>query len=281
MVDLRERMGRILSRTVIRSAVVLALLANVARAFAQTLPLKSPQAPPLTSNRPGIAESEAILIPRAFQIESGFTLAWFSDGDARHRQADLPEAMLRLGLTPRFEIFLNAPNMLWDRASVGGVSERTSGATDLSVNAKVGWLSEGADPLTLSSAFGLSLPVGSNEFSSGGYDPSLRLLWSRSLSGDFGLSGNLDIASVTAGPDRVTAGAASLGLGRGLNDSASWFVELFGDFVEGADTQWQLDGGVAFVPRPDFQIDLSAGRTLRSGPSAWFVAVGITLRHRR
>ncbi|MGH9383517.1 MAG: transporter [Vicinamibacterales bacterium] len=249
--------------------------------LAQTLPVSSPLAPPLTSNRPGIAESEAILVPRAFQLESGFTLAEFSDGGVRHRLVDLPEATLRFGLTPRFELFANLSSYFWDRATFGGRAERASGASDLSVNAKIGWLSEARHGITLAAAVGLSLPVGSDEFSSGGYDPSVRLLWSRSVPGDFGLSGNLDIASVTAGPERLTAGAASLGLGRGLSESSSWFVELFGDFVEGGSHQWQLDGGIAVVPRPDVQIDLSAGRTLQSGPSAWFLAAGITLRHRR
>ena len=107
------------------------------------------------------------------------------------------------------------------------------------------------------------------------------MLWGRSLPADFGLSGNLDIASLTVEDDRVAAAAASIGLARPLTQSTSWFVELFGTMVESSDPQWQLDGGVAIVTSDDFQIDLSAGRTLRSGPSAWFVAAGITLRYRR
>jgi hypothetical protein len=256
------------------------LLFSVAPVFAQNPPLKSPTAPPLTSNRPGISESEALLVPRSFQLESGFTFAGFNDDDVSHHVTDLPEATLRFGLTPRFELFANVSNGFWDRASIGSASSTTSGASDLSVNAKIGWLSEGADPFTLSAAVGLSLPIGSDEFSSGGYDPAVRLLWSRSLPSDFALSGNVNVASVTAESDRQTVGAASLGLGHPLNASTSWFVELFGRIADG-DTQWTLDSGVAIVTSDDFQIDLSAGRVLQSGPAAWFVAAGITLRHRK
>lgn len=254
-------------------AVVTALvLLCSARASAQT--------PPLTSNRPGISESEGLLVPRAIQLESGLTFAEFSDTVERHRVLDLPEATLRVGLTPRVELFANVSSWFLDHASLGDFSGNVSRASDSSVNVKLAWLSEERHGVTLNAAAGLSLPVGSDAFTSGGYDPSLRLLWSRRLPRDFGLSGNLDVASVTAGDQRVIASAASLGLARPLTASASWFVELFGDFVEG-DAEWQLDGGVAILTSDDFQIDLSAGRTLQSGPSAWFVAGGITIRHRR
>jgi Putative MetA-pathway of phenol degradation len=251
------------------------LLAIAAPALAQT------DAPPLTSNRPGISESEALLVPRAFQLESGFTFAEFtSDDEVRHRALDFPEATLRFGLTPRFEVFTNVSGYFRDRGTANGVSDSTTGTSDLSVHAKLGMLSEERHGITLTAAAGVSFPVGSRAFSSGGYDPSLRLLWSRSLPRSFGLSGNVDVASIAVEDDRITASAVSLGLAHPLTESSSWFVELFGDFAEG-DALWQLDGGVAIVTSDDFQIDISAGRTLQSGPSAWFAAVGITLRHRK
>ncbi len=239
------------------------------------------QVPALTSNRPGISESEALLVPRAFQLESGFTFAEFtSDDELRHQALDFPEATLRYGLTPRFELFANVSGYFRDRASANGVADTTTGTSDLSVHAKLGMLSEERHGITLTAAAGVSFPVGSRAFSSSGYDPSLRLLWSRSLPRSFGLSGNVNVASFKVDDDRITGSAASLGLAHPLTESSSWFVELFGDFAQG-DAIWQLDGGVAVVTSDDFQIDISGGRTLQSGPSAWFAAAGITLRHRR
>jgi hypothetical protein len=267
--------------TLYRSLVaMMTCLAICPNAFAQTLPIASPTAPPMTSNRPGISESEALLVPRSFQVELGMAFSEFSDALMRHQVVDLPEATIRFGVTPRVELFANVSNWFVDHRTFGDVSGDVSGAGDTSINAKLAWLSEGQHPINLNVAAGLSLPVGSDDFSSGGYDPSLRLLWSRSLPRDFAVSGNLDIASVTVGDDRLVASAASLGLGHSLTARSSWFVELFGDFVDG-DAQWQFDGGVAIVTSDDFQIDLSAGRTLQSGPAAWFVAAGITIRHRR
>jgi hypothetical protein len=267
MVNLRNGMGRILSQ-------LCALVAFSVPAGAQDVP-------PVTSNRPGIAESEALLVPRAFQVEAGFTFAEFTDEAGRHRLIDFPEATFRFGFRPRLELFANISNYNWDHASESDSLETMTGGSDLSLHAKVGLLSEETDRVTLSAAVGLSLPVGSRSFSSDGYDPSLRVLWARSLPSDFGLSGNLDVASVTVDDSRVGLTAASIGLSRPLTESTSWFVELFGTLVESSDANWQFDGGVAIVTSDDFQIDLSTGRSLRGGPAAWFASAGITLRHRR
>jgi hypothetical protein len=255
-------------------AVVCACLAVSTPALAQVSEL--------TSNRPGISESEALLVPRAFQLESGFTFARFDDRDGRHSQVDFPEATLRFGFTERFEAFVNGSNLVWNRTiSSPGVSAATTRGSDFSLNAKVGLLSEDADKITLSAAMGLSLPVGSEGESSDGYDPSLRLLWAKDLPRGFWIAGNLNISSETVDDHRHALGSASLGLGNGFVKSSSWFVELFGDFLNGESARWQLDGGFALAATTDMQFDISAGRTLQSGPPEWFVAAGISLRHRR
>jgi hypothetical protein len=251
-----------------------AILAGSSQAHAQT--------PELTSNRPGIAESEALLPRRAVQLETGLTYAEFDDGNGHHRQVDFPEATLRFGFTGRVEAFVNGTNLVWNRTtSSPGVSTASTRGTDFSLNMKVGLLSEDPDPMTLSAAIGLSLPVGSHGESSDGYDPSLRLLWSKDLSGGVGVAGNLNVSSATVDDERRALGAASIGIGRSFVKSSSWFVELFADFLEGDSAQWQLDGGFAIQTAPDRQIDISVGRTLKSGPAEWFAAAGLTLRRRR
>jgi hypothetical protein len=238
--------------------------------------------PELTSNRPGISESEALLPPKAFQLESGLTYAEFDDGDGRHRQVDFPEATLRFGLATRFEAFVNGSNLVWNRTiSAPGVSSASTRGTDFSLNLKVGFLSEDANTFTLSTAMGVSLPVGSEGESSDGYDPSLRMLWNKNLPGGYWVAGNLNISSETEDDQRHAFGAASIGVGHPFVKSSSWFVELFGDFLEGENARWQLDGGFAILATPDRQIDLSAGVTLKTGTPEWFAAAGITLRRRR
>jgi hypothetical protein len=259
------------------------ILAQLCTVLALTPPaLAQTGAPPITSNRPGISESESLLPPKAFQLESGFTFAKFDDGQGRHSQVDLPEATLRFGLAKRFEAFVNASNLVWNRTrSSGGVSTAETRGSDLSLNAKVGLLSEDPHPFTLSAAMGVSLPVGSEGESSGGYEPSLRLLWAKALPGDFGMAGNLDVSSETSDGQRHAVGAASIGFGHRFVQSTAWFVELFGDFAKAQSAQWQFDGGLAIVARPDLQLDISAGRTLQRGPPEWFFASGLSLRHRR
>ena len=41
---------------------------------------------------------------------------------------------------------------------------------------------------------------------------------------------------------------------------------------------WTLDGGVAWVAKPNLQWDVFAGHTLHDRRDDWFVSAGITIR---
>ena len=250
------------------AALALALLAPASPAAAQ-----SP--PPITSNRPGISESEALVLRHAFQVEAGVTYSAFRDEAERHQQLDFPEATIRVGLTERVEVFVAATGYFVDMTADAGT---TQGGSDVQINAKFGLLHRSS--FTLSAATGLSIPTGSTAFSSGGYDPSLRFLWSKSLPRDWSVAGNLVFSDVTIEENRRAAAGASLSTGHPLVHSASWFAELFGNATNDEGSLWRLDGGVAIPVRSDFQIDVSGGRTLATGPSAWFLGAGISARHR-
>jgi hypothetical protein len=237
--------------------------------------------PPITSNRPGISESEALLMPRAWQVESGVSVAGSTDDGVGHTQWTVPELTLRVGVTPRVELFVNATGFLLDVARDAGGDVTSMGGSDVQLNAKLGLLTEGPHLLTLSVAAGVSFPTGATVFSSGGYDPSLRVLWSRNLPRDWYIGGNIVLSGTTIEERRSTAGGASVSMGHPISDAASWYVELFGNITRRESSLWRLNGGVAKVVGADLQLDLSAGRAVLTGAGAWFVSAGISYRFHR
>src|SRR5688572_10261158 len=120
-----------------------------------------PAPPQITSNRPGIAESEALMMPGAWQVESGVTVSASTGDGVDHRQWTIPELTLRAGLTRRVEVFLNATGFVLDVARDTGTSATTTGVSDVQLNAKLGLLTENSNVMTLSVAAGVSFPTGS------------------------------------------------------------------------------------------------------------------------
>jgi Putative MetA-pathway of phenol degradation len=237
--------------------------------------------PQITSNRPGIAESEALMMPGAWQVESGVTVSASTDDGVDHRQWTIPELTLRAGLTRRVEVFLNATGFVLDVARDTGTSATTTGVSDVQLNAKLGLLTENSNVMTLSVAAGVSFPTGATVFSSGGYDPSLRVLWSKDLAGNWYIGGNIVLADTTIEERRTAAGGVGVSTGHAISGAWSWYVELFGNITQRDSSLWRLDGGVAIVTRPDLQFDVSAGRAVLSGSGAWFVSAGVSYRFRR
>jgi len=239
-------------------------------------------APPLTSNRPGLGESESLVPAGAVQFESGFSLGRMTGAGLRITTLSVPEGMLRLGLAPRLELFASGEGFVWSRQTTGGQSITDRGGSDLSIDAKVAIVPASDSPFAVSIAGGLSLPTGVEAFSSGGVDPSVRLLWSRALQADFALGGTIAVASQSSrASTRETVGAVALGVSRAVSSSTSWFAEIFGALAPNAADTWTFNGGIAVVTGTDMQLDASGGRAVRGPGADWFLSAGITLRHRR
>ena len=236
--------------------------------------------PPLTSNRPGIGESEALVIPRAVQIEAGGIFEGAPPTDERRWTETWGQLTFRYGVSRRIEIFGGWDGLSLDRVSAQGVSRVVAGGNDLRVGAKLGLLTEEANGLTVTISPSWSFPVGSEEFTSGSQDPSFRLMWSRSLPRDWSVSGNLLWVRTSDLIGRYWETGVTVGVTRGLTDRLSAFVEESSVWDPDRPNNWSLDGGVAWVVRPDLQFDTSVGHTWLDEAGEWFVSAGITVRRR-
>ena len=237
-------------------------------------------APPLTSNRPGIGDSEALVGRGVVQVEGGFQGQAPPPGSDQGWTQTWGELNFRFGLSPRIEIFTGWDGLSLDRVHVDGQSRREAGGNDLLVGAKLAVLHEDRHGVTLTVAPAWSFPVGSEDFTSGSIDGSFRLLWARSLPRDWSLSGNLLFTRTSDAGGRYWDNGVTLDATRALTPTVSVFAEVSGDLPESHPDAWTVDGGVAWVARPNLQWDISAGHTFQDRGPDWFVSAGITVRRR-
>lgn len=250
-------------------------------AFAQAQPLPAaPQAvvPPLTSNRPGIADSEALVPVGALQLEGGLELDEAPSGSDPRWTQTWGELTLRYGVARRIEVFGGWDGLSLDRAFVDGQSRIVAGGNDVLIGTKLSLLTEDAHGFTLTIAPSWSFPLGAEEFTSGSEDPSFRVLWARSLPREWAISGNLLWTRTSDASGRYWETDVMAGLTRSLTGTLSAFVEGSDATRAGHADSWTVDSGLAWVVGLDRQLDVSAGYT--PVDHVWFVSAGITLRRR-
>lgn len=232
--------------------------------------------PPITSNRPGIGDSEALVGRTIVQLELGVQTGRSISGDERNWTTGWGQSTLRIGIVDPIEVFVTWGGLSVDRDSVEGVTRIETGATYLLMGSKFAVLNESRHGLTLTLAPSFSIPIGGDDSSSGSYDGSLRLLWARSLPKDWDVSGNILFLSTTDETGRHWDNLVTVSGGRSLSSSISAFVELATGLAEPRAST--VDGGIAWVPRDNVQWDVSAGLLVRGPGQNWFVSGGVTLR---
>ena len=229
----------------------------------------------LVTDRPDFTESSLVVGRGVWQLETG--AAYVGDADGARAFA-APQALLRLGLTDRFELRLGASGFLVERSTLG--ADQTVGGSDFEVGAKFTLLDEDRHGVALAIIPIVSLPVGSAAFSSGGVDPTVKVTLARELAGGFGLSGNVNVMSQSEDDGHVTRGAWSVSLGHALFLGWGGYAEVYGfsSVVRGGQAAWTFNGGLTHGIGADRQFDVTLGRGLTAAADDWFVSAGFSLR---
>jgi hypothetical protein len=236
--------------------------------------------PPLTSNRPGIADSEALVPSGAFQFEAGVQDQDAPSGDDRRWTQTWGQLTVRYGMTSRVELFAGWDGLSLNRVLLEGESRIVAGGNDVRVGTKLAILMEDAHGLTVTIAPAWSFPVGSEAFTSNSNDPSFRVLWARSLRRDWSVSGNVLFRRTTDAIGRYWDNGVMVGLTRALTRHLSAFAEASNVILADRPDALTIDAGVAWIAGTDLQFDASVGRTLFHRGDDWFVSAGITFRQR-
>ncbi len=207
----------------ILTALLALILAARLPLHAQDQPASADAAGPISTDRPAITNSSVVVPAGSFQVENGF----LETGSHGQSVLDVPESLVRFGLTKKTELRFTAPDYFHNLTTGNGVG---SGFGDLALGVKqqLG-PAHGFDVSVI--AF-LSLPTGANGVSSGGYDPGLQVPWSRALSANWTAAGMFSVYWPTQGRVRDVTGESTLLFDRQLTKPWDAFIEYAGDFPE-------------------------------------------------
>ncbi len=224
---------------------------------------------PISTDRPAVTESSVVVPAGTLQFENGF-LYRVSQGD---ETLDGPETEVRFGLLSKTELRLFVPDYY-----ASFQSSAPSGFGDLGAGMK-----QQLGPVAgfdVSLILSLSMPTGARGISSGRYDPSVQLPWSRALSSNWTAAGMFSVYGLAQDGRRNVTGETTFLIDRQLTKTADAFVEYAGDFPERGGPSHLLHIGAAFRPTPNQQLDMHVGVGLSRAAVDHFVGFGYSFRFR-
>jgi len=223
----------------------------------------------IATDRPQITSSSIVVPCGSLQFENGLQ----NTATGGQHTFDLPETAVRFGIAAKTELRLGIPNYFHNAATTPGP---TSGFGDLSLGFK-----QQLGPIhgfDLSLIPSVSLPTGADLISSHGYDPSVQLPWSRSLSKNWTAAGMFSVMWPTQPARRNLTGQASIFFDRQLTQAWDAYAEYSGGFPERGGPQHIIDFGTAFKPSPHQQLDLHGSVGLSAAVPDYSIGFGYSVR---
>ena len=227
-------------------------------------------AAPIATDRPQITSSSIVVPCGSLQFENGFQ----ETGNAGQRTFDLPETAVRFGIAKKTELRLTAPNYFVNDDTASGF---TNGFADLSIGLKqqLGPTRGGFNVALIPS---LSLPTGADLISSHGYDPTVQLPWSRSLSKNWTLAGMFSLMWPTQSGRRNLTGQSSVYFDRQILALWDAYIEYSGAFPQRGGPQNIIDFGTAYKPTPHQQLDFHCTFGLSATTPDHSIGIGYSFR---
>jgi hypothetical protein len=249
-----------------RASLIVAIVLMASDASAQSPDL-------ISADRPGIADSAAIVGRGTWQIESGLQWELYTG----ENQTFFP-TLFRVGLARRLEARIEG-NTLSSSVAAG---RRAIGLSPISFGAKAAVVLADDDSPGVS-AIGRVFPKwGTNGFQADHIAGDLRLAVDWDITSSLSLNPNAGLSWSGTGSSSAS-GIFAMTFGYSPRPAVSWFVDVSVQQHESpgrtASTIW--DGGFAYIPRQNWQFDVSAGaRTRGQLASRVFAAVGFAYRHK-
>ena len=242
-------------------------------AYAQQEELTDPS---IATDRPGFRDSTRLVPMGMTQFELGVNV--LGNRFQGTRELDGPDTLVRAGILPRAELrFSTGGHIDPYRAPQPGVP---TGWSDIAVGTKVELYRASGHLPRVSLVAMLSVPTGHDQYTSGGYDPYLSLIWKENLTQKWGVGGTVGLASVTQEQARHWRRSASVSFTRSLPWNLQSYYEAYvvSPHDEGPGNDWSADMGLARTIGKDTQVDVAVGRAPRHAPQTWFVSAGFSFR---
>jgi len=224
---------------------------------------------PIITDRPSFTNSSIVVPSGSFQAENGLLVT----GNQGQNILDGPETLLRAGVASRTEFRFTVPNYFYNLTTGGGPG---SGFGDLAIGVK-----QQLGPVAkfdVSATLLLSVPTGAPTVSSGGYDPTAQLAWSRGLTSKWTLAGMFSFFAPTQGSQRNSTGESTILLNRQLARNWDAFVEYVGDFPEHGGSRQLMHFGTTLKVTSNQQLDFHVGFGVTSAAPSHFVGFGYSFR---
>jgi len=207
----------------------------------------------IITDRPDLTESSSTIPKGSLQIESGLFLGFTSLDGISERQFIAPTTLFRYGVTKGIEI--RVFNQLENNKNKM-TSEVVSGISDLEVGAKFQLLRKENVNTEIGFISHLLIPTGSEELSNDDYGSINKLAFSHELGEKKGLGYNVGYNYFGSGKGDLTY---SLAIAIKINKKAGFYVEPFGEFVEFKEHFSNIDAGLTYLLKDNFQLDFSFG----------------------
>jgi hypothetical protein len=225
---------------------------------------------PISTDRPQITSSSVVVPCGSLQFENGFQ----GTANGGQHTFDFPETQVRLGIASKTELRLGVPNYLHNDDTASGFA---NGFGDMSLGFKqqLGPTLGGFDVSLIPS---VSLPTGANAISSHGYDPTVQLPWSHSLSKNWTIAGMFSLMWPTEGARRNLTGQSSVYFDRQLTSLWDAYVEYSGAFPQRGGPQNIIDFGTSYKPTPHQQLDFHCSFGLSAAVPDHSIGFGYSVR---
>jgi hypothetical protein len=235
----------------------------------------------MSTDRPDTSDSTDVVGRGLWQVETGVSFEADTESGVSQNEIAVPLVMLRIGLHPRFEMRVSGEGVLSEVIRAPGLGRvRVTGGSDVQVSAKWKLFTRPRRCFVLAIEPVVSLPAGSDAFTSGGVDPMLKFIIDRALPGGFSVSANIVLSSDTDAGSRFTQQGTSASFSHALPRGWTGFAEIFTSsaLTRGGDRAWIVDGGASRPIGHRLQVDVSAGRGLSRPAADWFIGAGFAVR---
>ena len=206
----------------------------------------------IITDRPDQTESSSTIQKENLQIESGLLLEFLGeDISCSERNLLTPTTLIRYGLLDFAEL-----RIVSQIESVKNNSTSVTGISDLEIGTKLQLLKKEKSLLEIALLSHIIIPTGSKEVSSNTAGSINKLCVSHRSNTNISIAYNLGYNYFGSGKGDLTY---SFVLGSRINDKASVYFEPYGEFIEFEDNVININSGITYLLKDNFQLDFSFG----------------------
>ena len=252
------------------AAIVSAWPAIVPAALAQLRGCTAPTPANIIATDRNSFTNNATTVPcQSLQIETGL----LASSEKRVHGFDAPETEVRLGVTNSTELRLNAPE--YDHAYTGSTGVG-SGVADVSFGLKQALIA--ANSFKLAALATLSVPSGQAGVTSGGYDPTVQLAYTRTMGKKWTTNGMVSVALPTQNGRRNTTTLLSNFFDCQVTKPFDAYVEYAVQLPQRGSPAHYLQAGGSYKLTSHQQVDIHGVWGLSSAATDYGYGAGYSVR---